>query len=146
MEGYYKGCKITAPEIASKYNMNVRAILPALRALTKAGILISQTGGNEPGFIFARDPKTISMFEIIILLEGNLKMYSCHQVVNGICCDLKDCNNCLIYNGVNNALESIRTTLRSVSVYDHFMSIEKDKECALAALTKKSKPLIAETC
>ena len=62
VQGYRERVKITARQMADKYNINARALMPALRRLTQVGILKSQIGGSKPGFIFTRDPSGISIY------------------------------------------------------------------------------------
>ena len=38
VRGYYEGVWLSAPEIAEHYGMNVRALTPSLRQLSRAGI------------------------------------------------------------------------------------------------------------
>lgn len=106
-EGYYQGKRIPAPELAAKYNINVRAIMPALRNLTRAGILSSQVGGREPGFIFTRDPKEISYYDIVSTLEGVPQFHCCKQIDKSLKCDCDDVDKCELYRVFN--LLSINT-------------------------------------
>ncbi len=126
-EAYYNGYKIPSTDLTSEYNMNSRALMPALRKLTNAGILRSQTGGNEPGFIFARDPKTISLYEIITILEGKTMMMRCNELVNDICCDVEDCDNCIFYTLTKEGLQNIKAKFENVTVFDHYESIKIEK-------------------
>ena len=127
VEGYYKMCRMSAIDVALKYNMNVRALRPALRALTKAGILFSQTGGSEPGFIFTRDPKEIFMSEIVFALEGQMSMHVCKDIFSGVRCGLQNCKNCLIYRAISIPLDELKKNLQTITVYDHYQSIEIEK-------------------
>ena len=128
VEAYYNGYKIPSTDLAAEYNMNMRALMPALRKLTRAGILRSQTGGNDPGFIFARDPKIISLYEVITILEGETKVLKCTEVINDICCDIEDCNNCLFYTLTKKRIDNIKATFKSVTLFDHYESIKLEKE------------------
>ena len=38
--------------------------------------------GRNPGFIFARDPALISIYEVVTALEGEFKPSSCRDVVD----------------------------------------------------------------
>ena len=126
-EAYYDGYRIPSTDLTAEYNMNSRALMPALRKLTHAGILRSQTGGNEPGFIFARDPKTISLYEMITILEGKTMMMRCNEVVNDICCDVEDCSNCIFYTLTIEGLQNLKAKFETVTVFDHYDSIKLEK-------------------
>ncbi len=128
VEAYYSGYKIPSTDLASEYNMNTRALMPALRKLTQAGVLRSQTGGTDPGFIFTRDPKTISLYEVITILEGETMMIKCSAVVNDICCDIEDCDNCIFYTLTKERIDNLKTKFKNVTLFDHYESIKLEKE------------------
>ena len=120
VEGYNNKVKITAPDIAKRYNVNSRALMPSLRRLTQAGILKSQVGGRDPGFIFARDPATISMYEFIATLEGEFYMSSCREIIDNASCDINDCNNCRIYKIINKGILTTINRLKNTSLCDQY--------------------------
>ena len=120
--------KITALELASRYNINVRILNTSLRNLVKSGILSSQVGGSEPGFIFSRDPKSISLYEIVTVFEGESKMMCCKDVISNIKCDQEDCANCLVYGGINQNIKDLSDKLKSISIYDHYKSCVNEKQ------------------
>lgn len=122
VEYYDSMSKITAPELSARYNINVRIINTSLRNLVRVGILKSQVGGSDPGFIFARDPREISLLDIVSALEGDKKMLCCKDVLSGIKCDMYSCDDCLIYTSVNDNLMKLRNKLKSISVFDHYLS------------------------
>ena len=127
VESYYNGYKVPSTDVAAEYNMNIRALMPALRKLTQGGILRSQTGGNEPGFIFARDPKTISLYEVIVALEGETNFEGCRDVMGGVSCDLQNCKNCIIYSSMEKGLAAIKHTLENKTLFDHYESIKNER-------------------
>ena len=116
VQGYADNIKLTAPDIATRCNMNPRALMPALRRLTQVGILKSQTGGTSPGFIFARDPETISMYEIISALEGEFKFHCCCDLTEDVTCELKECGACMVYKIMNEGISQTITQLKKVSI------------------------------
>ncbi|MFI3333243.1 MAG: hypothetical protein SNI51_05835 [Rikenellaceae bacterium] len=69
IKGYYAGQKTTATSLSEKYNLNIRTLNPALNKMTRAGILKSQVGGVDRGYIFARDPKEISVMTLLMLFK-----------------------------------------------------------------------------
>ena len=124
VEGYKNNIKITAPSIAERCNINPRALMPALRRLTQVGILRSQVGGKEPGFILSRDPSEISLFDIIYSLEDDLNVMSCREVNNTINCDIKDCIDCSMYKIINVGMSKIKDNLKKTSLMQHYESGE----------------------
>ena len=122
VQGYGDKVKVTAPNIAERYKMNSRALMPSLRRLTQVGILKSQIGGREPGFILSRDPDDISMYEIITALEGEFKMASCHDLISDVECDIKKCENCTVYKIINKGILSTVENLKKTSLGKHHSS------------------------
>lgn len=70
VDGYYAGRKTTATSLAKKFGLNIRTLNPSLNKLIHAGILRSQVGGVDRGYIFTRDPKEITIADIIEAVEG----------------------------------------------------------------------------
>lgn len=126
VQGYYAEKYISAPEIAEYYNMNVRALMPALRQLTRAGILRSRVGGNSPGFIFSKNPKEFSMYHIITVLEGDFKFECCKELMDGIHCDCVDKTGCMIFSHLNRLIDSSTRYLSKISIMDHAKSVYEE--------------------
>ena len=125
VQGYNNKVKITVPYVAERCNMNPIALMPALRRLTKVGILRSQTGGRKPGFILSRDPSEISMYEIIGSLENDMLMPSCKEM-NDKLNDKLNCENCSIYKVINTSISRIITDLKNTLLQQHYeLSLEE---------------------
>ena len=120
VRGYHNKVKVTAPYIAERCNMNPRALMPALRRLTQVGILRSQTGGSEPGFILSRDPSEITMYEVISALEDDMLMPSCKEINDKLNCEITNCENCPIYKVINIGISRITTELKNTSLLQHY--------------------------
>ena len=116
---YYEGTWMTAPVIAAHYNMNVRSLMPSLRTLAKVGILHSRVGGKEPGFIFARDPREISLLEVITALEGSKEVVCCKSVIAGLTCDCGDFSGCMIYELFQSVILDVQSHFSSISIAKH---------------------------
>ena len=128
IDKYYEGVNTTSLDLSKFYNINSRAIGVSLHRLTQVGILKSQTGGVYPGFMFARTPKDISMYDVIAALEGDvLKMEMCRDVIRDINCGVSDCTSCKLYKNVNLGLNSINESLKLVSLHDHYMATLENK-------------------
>ena len=126
VEKYEEQINVSAPDIAQKYNMNVRALMPALRKLTQAGILNSQIGGKAPGFMFSKDPKNISLYEVIIELSEERKTWCCRNTTSIINCGMQTCDSCNIYRTITGGMDKIHEVFKHVSVFDHCKSAQKD--------------------
>ena len=119
VQGHADKVKITAPSIAKRYNINSRALMPALRRLTQVGILKSQVGGSNPGFIFTRKPSRISMYEIITALEGEFKILSCRDIMDDVKCEICNCDDCSVFQIINGGILKTINDLKNTSLSDH---------------------------
>ncbi len=72
----------SAKDLADIYGIPQEALAKILQRLTKAGLLLSQYG-THGGYTLARDPRTITAFEVIRAIDGPLFMTSCSAAVRG---------------------------------------------------------------
>lgn len=121
VEGYEQGRKVAAPEISEKCNLHVRTLNKVLIKLVKEGILISQVGGNDRGYIFARSPKEITLFEILNAVEGYSRMMPCRDVMRDLKCVIADCDSCLFCKIANQNMNYAIEQYKGVTMYDHYV-------------------------
>lgn len=119
VQGYYDNRYTSAPEIAEHYNMNVRALMLALHQLTKAGILRSRVGGATPGFIFAKDPKEFSLYQIMVVLEGEPHFECCKELISNLECNAKKCDGCSIFAMFNRILDNVKNEFSAITMVEH---------------------------
>lgn len=127
VEAYYEGVHVTAPLIAERFDINVRSVNPALRQLVQAGILDSQTGGANPGFMFSRDPKMISLYDIIVAFNEDKPMECCRNRMKGVECGVDNCSKCIVFSEVNSSLNIFYNQMKEISLYNHALSIDGQK-------------------
>ncbi len=118
---YYEGIRLTVPEMKERFNVNPRTITPALTRLVRAGVLNSKTGGTERGYIFASDPKNVTVYDITTIIQGDFKMRCCRDVIG----DEKAClvskgGSCQVLEKMNAALQGVISELKSVTLYDQY--------------------------
>jgi Rrf2 family protein len=101
----------SAKDVAEAYRIPQEALAKILQRLVKAGLLHSQHGING-GYTLARDPKTISSFEVIKAIDGPLFITSCVTVRGE--CDQTD--RCTIREPLRKVNESIETVLRNIKI------------------------------
>ena len=111
--------------------MNPRALIPMLNRLTRMGYLQSKVGGKNPGHIFIKDPKEISVGEVILALEGRLEMIGCDTVLGGEVAGCTAENRCTFCKRVAHYIELGRKEWHATSLYqlyqDSLPEAEKDK-------------------
>lgn len=118
-QAYYDGKWTTAPEIAGRYNINVRALTPALQGLTRAGILKSRVGGRTPGFIFVKEPTDIMLSEIMNALEKKEAMSCCKELIPGLVCDCSSMGDCRIFALFESISKEISHKFSNISVAEY---------------------------
>ncbi len=113
---------MSVPDMEERFNINPRTLNPALRTLVHAGILNSRTGGNERGYILARDPHDISVYDIIQLIQGEPKVECCMDAAGCSNCDAKKDGNgrCKVFNQLNKVMEITRSEIGKISLYDQY--------------------------
>ncbi len=101
----------SAKDVADVYGIPPEALAKILQKLVKAGLLHSQHGANG-GYALARDPRTITVFEVIRAIDGPLFITSC-ITVRGEC---DQTERCTIREPLRRVNQSIEEVLRSISI------------------------------
>src|ERR1700736_1303959 len=101
----------SAKDVAEAYGIPQEALAKILQRLVKAGLLHSQHGMNG-GYTLARDPGTISAFEVIRAIDGPLFITSCITVRGE--CDQTD--RCTIREPLRKVNESIEAVLKRIKI------------------------------
>jgi Rrf2 family protein len=69
----------SAKDLAEMYGIPQEALAKILQRLVRIGLLTSQHGTNG-GYVLSRDPRKISVLEVIRAIDGPLFMTSCKSV------------------------------------------------------------------
>jgi Rrf2 family protein len=126
----------SAKDVADAYGIPQEALAKILQRLVKAGLLHSQHGMNG-GYTLARDPATISAFEVIRAIDGPLFITSCITVRGE--CDQTD--RCTIREPLRRVNESIEQVLRRISIWE----MKEETNSHAEAETKKPAELVTIT-
>ena len=121
VESYYVGRKVSSRELASLYSINNRALIPVLNRLTRTRYLYLQVGGLNPGHIFSRDPKQISVGEIIATLQGEVEMVGCDIILSSGPSECTPDKRCKFCRTIADFVESERKEIYSISLYDLYI-------------------------
>lgn len=65
-----KGQLVSIHSVAENLNISFHFLTKVLQQLTAAGIMTSQRGVNG-GIMFAKDPKDVSLFDIVSVIDGS---------------------------------------------------------------------------
>jgi Rrf2 family protein len=101
----------SAKDVADAYGIPQEALAKILQRLVKAGLLHSQHGING-GYTLARDPRTVSAFEVIQAIDGPLFITSCITVRGE--CDQTD--RCTIREPLRKVNQSIEDVLKKIKI------------------------------
>jgi len=108
-QGQAEAC--SAKDLAEAYQIPQELLAKILQKLVKAGLLKSHHGTNG-GYLLARDPATISAFEVIRVIDGPLFITSC-VTVRGNCVQHE---RCTIKEPMRKVNQSIEEVLRRITI------------------------------
>lgn len=103
----------SAKDLAEAYRIPQELLAKILQRLVRAGLLKSQHGSHG-GYVLARNPATISAFEVIRTIDGPLFITSC-VTVRGNCVQHERCTIKEPMHKVNSSIEEV---LRRISIAD----------------------------
>ncbi len=79
LAGYGRHRSCSAKDLADAYGLPQEALAKILQRLARAKLLVPQRGTNG-GYLLARDPGSITAFEVIQAIEGPLFLTSCISI------------------------------------------------------------------
>lgn len=104
---------LSAKEVAEAYHIPPQLLAKILQQFAREGLLRSHAGMNG-GYILARPPQDITVFEVIRIIDGPLFITSC-VTVSGTC-DLTD--SCTIKEPLARVNDSITALLKKIRISD----------------------------
>src|SRR5215467_7330564 len=123
----------SAKDVADAYGIPQEALAKILQRLVKAKLLQSQHGTNG-GYTLARDPSTISAFEVIRAIDGPLFITSC-ITVRGEC---DQTPRCTIREPLRKVNQSIEDVLRRITISEMKEDADPQEAKKLAELVTLS--------
>ncbi len=113
--GYYasqgRGVLVTAEEVAQVYGLSSHSVARVALGLAKARILMSHRGRGG-GFSLEKDPKEISLLEVIEAVDGPILPYEC--MLKRGACDAQP--SCGVFSAIHKATKKMRDVLESISI------------------------------
>jgi len=104
----------TARDLAVESRLPLPTVSKLLKELLRGGLLVSHRG-IKGGYSLAREPREISVAEVIAALEGPVALTECSTDISGMC-DLEPC--CPIKNNQRIISQAVRMALESVLLSD----------------------------
>lgn len=100
----------TARDLAAESKLPVSTVSKLLKHLLQSGLLTSHRG-TKGGYLLARDPREISVLEVIAAVEGPMALTECSTDVSGLCqiepcCPIKT-NQRIINQALRGVLEKV---------------------------------------
>src|SRR4051812_27783694 len=114
------GQAVTAKRLAAFYNLPTAYLNKQLQALTRAGILTS-VSGPKGGFQLARDPRNISLLDIVVAIDGPDDAFRCTEILKegpGADARADYTKICVISQAMRSAELTYRRELASRSIAD----------------------------
>lgn len=121
------GESMKAARLAAFYGLPPVYLVKQLQALRRAGILVS-VPGPRGGFRLARDPKAISLLDIVVAIEGADPAFTCAQILRegpGASSRVDYTTTCVLSQAMSKADLAWRRELAAVSLDDIRRTVEK---------------------
>lgn len=121
------GESMKAARLAAFYGLPPVYLVKQLQALARAGILAS-VPGPKGGFRIARDPKSMSLLDIVVAIEGPNPAFSCAQILRegpGGSPGIDYTTTCVLSQAMAKADLAWRRELAAVSLHDIRRTVEK---------------------
>ncbi len=106
---------VNTKEVAEEYHIPVELLAKVLQTLAKQDIIESHNG-PKGGYILAREPKLISIAQVLEAIEGPLGIADCYHEKEDSLCDQMD--RCNIRTPLLRVQESISQLLNGMSIED----------------------------
>jgi len=110
---------VNTKEIAEEHFMPVELLAKVLQTLARHQIIESHHNGPKGGYVLGREPKDISVAQVLEAIEGPLGITDCYHEKDQSWCDqLERCN---IRTPLLKIQDSIYKLLNSMSIEDMLM-------------------------
>ena len=117
----YGGAPLSIKTISKRQNISEYYLEQLFSPLRKAK-LITSIRGAQGGYVLSREPKDITVAEIMYVLEGQIEIAEC---IDGVSCDNLDCcATRLLWAKIKNSIDDV---MKSVTLQDIVNDYERIK-------------------
>lgn len=113
------GGSISARRIASRFRLPLPLLMNILKSLAHAGLVVSSRG-PQGGYMLARPPETISVLDVVLAIEGPVRLTLCNgedaSVSGDGGCAASGC--CLIKHPIRQLNRRLEAFLGAVTLLD----------------------------
>lgn len=110
----------SAREIATRYHVPLPLLMNILKKLSTEGVLMSIRGAKG-GYALARDPKRLTLAELIKVLEGPVALVDCccpPEMLKDALVNCKTSGTCPVRNPLHALHERLTNYLETVTISD----------------------------
>lgn len=112
---HQSGERVTIDEIARSYRISRNHLMKIVHQLSVNGF-IETTRGRHGGALLARDPRTISVGQIVRLCEPDFSVVECHEAGRELQCSIMPA--CNLKAGFRRAVDAFLLELDRISLAD----------------------------
>lgn len=110
---------LTALDLSELYNINIRVLIGVIRRLTQSGILIvKKEVGISPQYMLSRDPDTMTLYDLWVVMEGEMAFLPCWKLIPGLQCRCNTRNrspkDCKFFSTIGYSVLEMREKLSSI--------------------------------
>jgi Rrf2 family protein len=123
------GEAVTAAKLAGFYELPTAYLNRQLQALVRAGILTS-TSGPRGGFRLAREPRHITLLDVVTAIEGGQEAFRCQEILRkgpGGRDDVDYRKHCLVSQAMRRAELAWRRELAAQTLADIKLAVEEKR-------------------
>jgi len=93
-------------------------------SLRKSGLIKSVRGANG-GYILDKEPKDITVYEVLEVLEGPIEISNCLE--DGSCNNIDCCATRIVWKKIKESIDSVTTSITLQDIVDDYFNIAKLK-------------------
>ena len=115
---------ISIKSISSRQNISEYYLEQLFSVLRKAE-LIKSIRGSSGGYILAKDPKEITVYQILEVLEGPIEISTCLE--SDGCNNIDCCATRIVWKKIKDSIDSVTTSITLQDIVDDYSNILKIK-------------------
>lgn len=117
----YGNVPLSIKTISGRQNISEYYLEQLFSPLRKAD-LIKSIRGAQGGYVLSREPKDITVADIMYVLEGPIEVADC---IDGVACDNVDCcATRLLWEKIKNSIDDVLTSVTLQDIVDDYEDIK----------------------
>lgn len=115
---------IPIKSISSRQNIS-EYYLEQLFSMLRKAELINSIRGSNGGYILAKNPKDITVYQILEVLEGPIEISTCLE--SDGCNNIDCCATRMVWKKIKDSIDSVTTSITLQDIVDDYSNILKIK-------------------